>query len=149
MVMKKVISGGQTGVDRVGLEVAHELGIPTGGVALLGFRTESGPDLELKTKFGLTESHSSAYPPRTRDNVLGSDGTVLFGDLSSPGCRLTIRLCQQEERPFIINPDATRLRQWIIFYRVEVLNVAGNRLRTNPKASETARLVLTEVLKNE
>lgn len=45
--IQKIISGGQTGIDRIALEVAGELYVPTGGTAGKGFFTESGPDLTL------------------------------------------------------------------------------------------------------
>lgn len=43
MVFKKIISGGQTGVDRAALDVALELGIPGGGRCPKGRKAEDGP----------------------------------------------------------------------------------------------------------
>lgn len=63
-LVEKIISGGQTGADRGGLEAARTLGIPTGGTAPRGYLTETGPDESLR-EFGLTESKSSAYVVRT------------------------------------------------------------------------------------
>lgn len=67
--LHQIISGGQTGVDQLGLEVAKQLGIPTGGVAPKGYLTETGPDLTLRDHYGLREHESAHYSPRTRANI--------------------------------------------------------------------------------
>lgn len=145
-MVKKVISGGQSGVDRTGLEVAKALGIPTGGTAPKGYRVDGGNDPSLGKDFGLVESPYPTYPPRTEANVRDSDGTVLFGNMDSPGCKLTIKLCDKLEKPFLCNPLASELLEWLEDYGVEVLNVAGNRMRTNPGAAKQAQQVLKEAL---
>jgi len=123
----KIISGGQTGVDQIGLEMARRHGIPTGGTAPLGFRTENGSQSEYLKSFGLVESQSVFYPIRTQKNVADSDGTVIFGNLRSAGSRLTIKCCREEKKPYIENPNSVQLLQWIRNHNIQVLNVAGNR----------------------
>lgn len=123
--LERLVSGGQTGVDQLGLEVAWSLGIPTGGVAPKGYLTESGPDERLR-EYDLTENTSVKYAPRTHSNVSQSDGTLLLGEMTG-GTRLTLDLCQRENKPHIVNPTADELRQWLFEYRIKVLNVAGNR----------------------
>ena len=104
-----------------------------GGVtAPKGFRTDAGPQPEALRAFGLTEHESPAYPPRTRCNVCDSDATVLFGRLASPGCTLTIRFCHRYQKPYLENPSADELRRYVLVNSIAVLNVAGNRERTNP-----------------
>ena len=78
-MLKKIISGGQTGADQGGLEAAEKLSLSTGGKMPRGFKTEDGPDPKLASRFGLGELASAEYPPRTRYNVVDSDGTVIFG----------------------------------------------------------------------
>jgi hypothetical protein len=124
----KVISGGQTGVDRFGLEVARAVGIPTGGTAPKNYWTDTGSDKTLK-EYGVVEANVFGYPYRTEKNVENSDGTVLFGDLSSPGCQLTIKICRRLKKPYIENPTPEQLFQFILFYEIATLNVAGNRLK--------------------
>jgi len=121
----KIISGGQTGIDRMALEVARELGIPTGGSAPRDFMTEKGPDLSLAT-FGLVALLNKEYAARTRKNVLDGDGTVIYGDLIG-GTRLTLEFCRELEKPHIVNPRAEDLVDFIRAKRIKVLNVAGNR----------------------
>jgi len=122
----KVISGGQTGVDRIGLEVARSLCIETGGTAAKGFRTETGPDFSLKD-FGLVEHTDYHYPARTRQNVLDSDATVLFGDTTSHGSAETIKFCKALQKPYLRNPTVEELVAWLYEHKVQTLNVAGNR----------------------
>ncbi|KAL6067628.1 Molybdenum carrier, variant 4 [Balamuthia mandrillaris] len=62
----KIISGGQTGADRAGLEAGRLLGIATGGTAPSNFLTERGPDQTLKRLFGLTADGDLSYAARTR-----------------------------------------------------------------------------------
>lgn len=130
---KMVISGTQTGADRAGLDAAIACGIKTGGMIPKGCRTDEGNRPELLAQYGLIESTSASYPARTEANVLGSDGTVLFGNMHSPGCSLTLRLCVRHWKPYITNPDSPAvLSAWLRDRGINVLNVAGNRERTNP-----------------
>lgn len=135
----KVISGGQTGADRGGIDAAFELGVTTGGHAPQGWRTSRGPAPELQ-RFGLVQDMSAAYPPRTRLNVKNSDATVIIGSRpQSPGSVLTHSLCTKLLKPCkqIVLPEdytndqvleqAKYLAAWIRKKRVTVLNVAGNR----------------------
>jgi hypothetical protein len=128
---QQIISGGQTGADLGGLVGARRVGIATGGTAPKGYRTDAGPQPRVLQSFGLIEHASPAYPPRTAANVRASDGTVLFGNLDSPGCRLTLTLCERYGKPVLKNPVAGELRRWVLVNAIAVLNVAGNRERTN------------------
>lgn len=139
-MIAKIISGGQTGADQGGLAAGRLLGLETGGHAPRGWRTQDGSTPELAL-FGLTEDDSPAYPPRTRKNVANSDGTLFFGNSSSPGGRLTIRYCRELEKPYftVLWPDPGQVvdklpvfRAWLAAERIHVLNVAGNREHTNP-----------------
>lgn len=124
----KIISGGQTGVDQAALRAAREVGIATGGTAPQGYLTEDGPCLEL-VSFGLVEGSSPSLSSRTLRNVFDSDATVLFGDITSPGSRYTLRCCRvYHTRPVITNPDHWKLRRFVKKHDVKVLNVGGNRL---------------------
>ena len=130
----KIISGGQTGADLGGLVGAERVGIPTGGTAPKGFKTEKGPQPEvLAGGFGLTALPSGSYNKRTRLNVMNSDATVIFAtNAGSSGTKLTIKYCQQEHKPFVLidpkQPDAIEtLQGFAIAWKPNILNVAGNR----------------------
>jgi hypothetical protein len=122
----KVISGGQTGIDRIALEVAQSLGIKTGGTAPKDYKTENGADYSLK-EFGLVESDSPEYKVRTEENIKEADLTILYGNTSSPGSRLTKSLCKQYGKHCFENPTAGELYALLTQMKVQVVNVAGNR----------------------
>lgn len=140
-MVKKVISGGQTGIDQMGLEVAEELGIETGGCAPVEFFTEIGPCKRLETDFGLTEispheiremerlsGKTDRYTPRTFINARESDGTVYFSAVSNPpGAITTQNGCKTFHKPFILNPTIDELVLFIQENSICTLNVAGNR----------------------
>ena len=130
--MIRIISGGQTGVDRMALELAKEMGITTGGYAPKGYLTENGPDLSLK-EFGLEETETESYPYRTKKNLLLASGTILFGDINSRGSQLVIKYCTTRFHPFIINPTSGEIIDYINNLKElnkddnVILNIAGNR----------------------
>lgn len=138
--LRKIISGGQDGVDRGALEAARDFGVQTGGMAPAGFRTIRGPDLSLKELFGLDEHRSRAYQPRTEQNVVDADGTLIIASsLSSPGTALTLTYIAKHSKPhFVIGLKSDNVKaktqeavEWIKREAIEVLNVAGNHL--NPE----------------
>lgn len=140
----KVISGGQTGVDRYALEIARSIGLPTGGMAPKNYRTDDGNDYSLRD-FGVEECNIWGYPYRTEHNVKHSDLTALFGDVKSAGCKLTIKYCKMHGKPYLINPSSEMLRNYIILYGVNTLNVAGNREKSlSPEQQEKIKRTLKD-----
>lgn len=127
MTLKKVISGGQTGVDQIGLKCALDNGIKTGGYISKFFMTEDGNMPHLGELYNIIEIDSTNYPDRTKMNVTMSDGTVLFGNMSSAGSKLTINCAHQIHKSYICNPTDDQLIKFIEDNKIEILNVAGNR----------------------
>ncbi len=136
MRLNKVISGGQTGADRAGLECAKALGLATGGTAPKGYRTENGTDVSLKD-FGLTESVDTSYVPRTRANAKNSDVTLWFGKTTSPGYYCTKKACKDWGKVMIDNPSPDRAVELADTY--DSWNIAGNRESTNPTVVELVK----------
>jgi len=126
----KVISGGQTGADRGGLDAALSLGVPIGGHCPKGRRAEDGVIPEIYT---LTETASRGYLERTFMNVEDSGGTVVITKPKLDGGSLrTVQHCQALGIPWfhgrVIDPDLeTKLRVWLEKTNPRVLNVAGSR----------------------
>jgi len=148
MRLKKVISGGQTGVDQIGLKCALENGIETGGYISRFFLTENGSMPQLETLYNLVEIQSTSYPERTRMNVIHSDGTVLFGDMLSAGSKLTISLAKKNNKVYIRNPTADQLIKFVETYKIEILNVAGNRKsKLTPAIEHNINTILTTAFK--
>jgi hypothetical protein len=105
----RVISGGQTGVDRAALDWAIRNDVPHGGWCPKGRRAEDGT---IPEKYALEETASRGYADRTRRNVFSADATLILniGPLEG-GTRLTAEVCEQWQKPFlIIQLDATVAR---------------------------------------
>jgi predicted Rossmann-fold nucleotide-binding protein len=142
----KIISGGQTGVDRAALDVALELGIECGGFCPKGRKSEDGV---IPEKYPLTETTTDQYPERTELNVKTSDATlVLIDGEADRGTALTISLCKLLNKPCIVidlsKDEEHKLLEWIKENKINVLNIAGNResfsLRIERKAYKFLRL---------
>jgi len=144
--LRKIISGGQVGADRLGLEIGSKLGLETGGTAPAGWRVskregDAWVDAADPTlaDFGLSRSSARNYQARTLQNVKDSDATVIFaGNENSPGTKLTKKYAKQEGKPYIVNPSPEDLHKFVLAHGVEVLNVAGNREFTNSQTMQRA-----------
>jgi hypothetical protein len=117
--LRKIVSGGQTGADRGGLDAAVALGIPHGGWCPKGRRAEDGA---VPARYRLRETTSREYQPRTKANVRDSDGTVIFtsGHLEG-GSRFTSETALDTGKPVL------HLDHWLVAERIHTLNVAGSR----------------------
>ena len=149
-MITKIISGGQTGADQGGLAAGKELGIKTGGIAPPNFLTEDGVRINLlRDYYGLVEGQRdrTTYTNRTRRNILDSDGTVIFGDIKSPGSRATKNICESTGKPWIHNPGCLRFLKWVVDNSIGVLNVAGNRESKSKGIQEKVYKFLVTALK--
>lgn len=150
-LIKKIISGGQTGADRAGLEAAKLLKINTGGYCPKGYLTENGKDEMLK-KFKLKELNTYNYEIRTVKNVLASDGTLIFCKIDKnkkivgEGTILTYNTAVNNEKPVIVNPSATKFCEWLVKNDISILNVAGNRESQYPGIFEKVKSFLLKAL---
>lgn len=151
--VKKIISGGQTGADQGGLIAGKFMKIYTGGTAPNKYLTECGSNFDLRRIFGLCESEFSSYQPRTLNNIIDSDGTVLFGNDKSPGSKLTIKYCKEIKKPLykIKNPSDIENNKidfikWIMKENIQVLNVAGNRESVNKGITKKVFLFLMNTI---
>lgn len=138
----KIISGGQTGVDRGALDAAVALGLEHGGWCPRGRLAEDG---RIPRHYRLRETETSDYPERTERNVLDSDATLILcrGSLSG-GTELTRRLAKAHGRPCRVvdleeTPSVEPVRRWLAEHRVSVLNVAGPRESQSPGIATAAQ----------
>ena len=126
----RIVSGGQTGVDRAALDVALELQWPCGGWCPRGRKAEDGV---ISARYPLQQTSSSKYVQRTRWNVRDSDGTLIIavGPLTG-GTAYTQRCTEHQSKPLFV-VDLARSRaimpvvRWIESERIRTLNVAGPR----------------------
>lgn len=130
--VQKIISGGQTGVDRAALDVGLELGIPIGGYCPKGRRSEDGT---IPAQYPMIETSTADYGIRTEKNVIESDGTLVLnvGHVSS-GTAYTIKLAKRHKKPFLVVQLDTKqpktveeIRDWLGDNQIKILNVAGPR----------------------
>ena len=147
---EKIVSGGQTGVDRAALDAAKELGIETGGWVPEGRRAEDGKIPEEYTT--LVECDSANYATRTALNVRDSDGTMIIsrGELTG-GSLLTFQIAERHGRPVLhvdvgsnsLDEAADSVEEWLAGFECRVLNVAGPRASGDPEIYEITRELLT------
>ncbi|HEX9079974.1 MAG TPA: putative molybdenum carrier protein [Desulfuromonadaceae bacterium] len=148
--LEKVISGGQTGVDRAGLDAALGRGIPVGGSCPLGRRAEDGT---IPDAYPLTETRSRSYDVRTRMNVRAGDATLVLnsGELSG-GTLYTVVYAAKRNKPCLVvqlddaahaTPGA--VAEWLGTNAVRTLNIAGPREGKAPGIHLLARMFLEQV----
>ena len=152
MMISKIISGGQTGVDQAALDVAIALGIPHGGWIPKGRKTENGA---LPDKYRLKEMPTSSYTKRTNQNVIDSEGTLIIslGPLTR-GSELTHKTAMLHDRPCLHIDLGTlntlqvvkTVRSWIVHHGIGILNIAGPRASENPKTYDMTSKTLKAVL---
>jgi ATP phosphoribosyltransferase len=132
-----VISGGQTGVDQLGLVGASALGLAAFAIVPRGGRTEL-PDRPLRKDTALFdgatfELQSNSFRFRTWANVYLGDGTLIWDFHKGPGSEATREACRALGRPWLdvggVETDEIleRTTRWATRHRIRVLNVAGNR----------------------
>lgn len=144
-MFEKIVSGGQTGVDRAALDVALELGLPCGGWCPKGRTAEDGT---IAPCYPLRETPSDVYAQRTEWNVRDSDGTlVLTKGRPTEGTAFTIELAARFKKPCLVLdltdcPDAQSVHAWASRHAVRVLNVAGPRESRSPGLYEEAKRFL-------
>lgn len=155
MTLKKIVSGGQTGVDRAALDSALTLQFPCGGWVTWNRMAEDGVIAE---RYPLMPLPKGGYRQRTRLNVSDSDGTaILYNEVLKGGARLTRNLCALLKRPYILinaqeMPEplgaAEAVVKFIEEHRIATLNVAGPRASGWAEGYRYALAVVGVVISN-
>ncbi len=150
--LQKIISGGQTGVDRGALDAALKAGFPCGGWCPAGRWAEDGV---IPEAYPLREVPGGGYTERTLRNVLDSDGTLVihFGPLGG-GTALTVQECIRHGKPYCLidgsQVEATRgarlALEFIEADGIRVLNLAGPRRSSQPSAHAYTFDLVSKVL---
>ncbi len=147
--LARIVSGGQTGVDRAALDVASELSLPCGGWCPAGRRAEDGC---IDARYPLQETPTDQYTQRTEWNVRDSDATLIIADGALTGGTLFTKRCAKRlDKPlWICDPADTvepaKFRMWLRDHRIETLNVAGPRESHRPGIHARAKMMLGKLL---
>lgn len=155
MALEKIVSGGQTGVDRGALDAALEKGFPCGGWCPPGRLSETGT---IPGHYPLTPLSEGGYRDRTLRNIMDSDGTAIiyFGEIEG-GTEATLRFCIRHRMPYklldaeLVDPNqaAEALADFVERWGIKALNVAGPRASKVPEAETYARAVIAALLSLE
>ncbi len=166
MVILKILSGGQTGADRGGLEAALRCGVPHGGWCPKGRKAEDG---RIPARYTLSETDTEDYPQRTERNVLNSDATLVFTrGAPAGGSLLTLELARRYGKPWYAVDLARGSREehvagivsWLQGKAEDaegiscgrppqncVLNVAGSRESETPGIETTVTALMSMVIR--
>jgi hypothetical protein len=145
----KIISGGQTGVDRAALDIALEHGIESGGWCPAGRLDEFG---RIPDRYPVKELENGGFTERTLRNVKDSDGTVIiYPGKVRGGTEQTVRFCVEQRRPHQLidasNVSSEKAAQLIADFvrenKIDTLNVAGPRASEWPDGYHYASQALT------
>jgi hypothetical protein len=152
VTLTKIVSGGQTGVDRGALDAALAAGFACGGWCPADRSAEDGP---IPQQYPLTPLPGGGYRERTRRNVVDSDGTaILFYGSLTGGTKLTRDICVREKKPFVVldakqsteSHAADAIVHFLKENEIAVLNVAGPRLSGWPEGHGFALRVIGKVI---
>src|SRR6267378_7158553 len=149
----KIISGGQTGVDRGALDAALALKVECGGWCPAERFAEDG---KIPKHYPVVELKDAGYAERTARNVADSDGTLVISN-GEPmgGTRETIDRCVEMDKPHLIidhakiptNEIVELVLRFVGDHHIRLLNVAGPRASQWPEGHKIAEQILSNVLR--
>ena len=147
-MIKKIISGGQTGAERAALDIAVELGIPHGGRVRKGRLAGDGP---LPDRYQLREMQTDSCPAQAERNVIDADGTLIIcqGSLAG-GAGCSRKAAMKYGRPWFqiiahragVHMTSLMVTNWIYKHKIEILNVTGSRARSDPTIYSYVSMIL-------
>jgi hypothetical protein len=152
--LTRIVSGGQSGVDRAALDFAVARGIPYGGWCPKGGWAEDFPDPPgLLSRYpGLRETPSSDTRKRTEWNVRDSDATLVLtrSDANSPGTSFAVSSAESHAKPHLVididSPDAADgIRAWLGDHpAIRTLSIGGPRESEAPGIYRAALSLLEQ-----
>lgn len=148
-LLRRIISGGQTGVDRGALNAALAKGLLHGGWCPRGRRAEDG---RIPDRYALRETESRRYAARTEQNVRDCDATlILCRGAMEGGTKLTRLLAARHDKPCLVidlvqEPRPDEVLSWLHANQVETLNVAGPRESTCPGIAAQAEQFIARLI---
>jgi hypothetical protein len=153
IVCQKIISGGQTGVDRGALDACLDLSFNCGGWCPAGRLAEDGA---IDKKYPLRETEENEYSARTIKNIEEADGTLIIAPENfSGGTLFTYEIAKKKGKPVLVitpNPADNSLKisaiiEWLVSHSIKILNVAGPRESQWPGAWSKSKQLISQLLK--
>jgi len=148
-MINKIISGGQTGVDRAALDVALELGIPCGGWCPVGRHAEDGP---IAARYPLQETTDVDHTVRTEFNTRDSDACLIInrGALHG-GTAYAMEMARHLQKPVLLAdvdspPPLSEISHWLECNKVKVLHIGGPRESSRPGIYAQAQSLIRALL---
>jgi hypothetical protein len=155
MTLKKIVSGGQTGVDRGALDAGLNKGFPVGGWCPAGRTAEDG---RIPDRYPLLELPGAGYRQRTKRNVVDSDGTlIIYFDRLFGGTEATLGFCMKAHKPYLlidatavsVNRATRKVLGFLVDTNVARLNVAGPRASDASTAHGYTESLLMRVIEQQ
>jgi len=147
ILCQKIISGGQTGVDRGTLDACLALNFPCGGWCPAGRRAEDGI---IPAKYPLKQTREADYATRTMRNIQDSDATLIIHDGPlAGGTKLTYDYIQEIKKSvLLVEPDISTdlILEWLGLNKILILNVAGPRESEWPGAEKKAYGLISKLI---
>ena len=153
MTQFRIVSGGQTGVDRATLDAALQFNIDCGGWCPEGRKAEDG---KIPSHYPVVVLPDADYLIRTRQNVIDSDGTlIIYFDTLSGGTEKTLQFCLDQNKPHLlinatnlsIEQAGIQIQEFVSNNTINILNIAGPRTSTEPLAYDYTLQAITYYLK--
>ncbi len=152
----RIVSGGQSGVDRAALDVAASRGLDLGGWCPRGGWAEDFPDPPgvLEKYPQMTETPGNDPSQRTRWNVRDADATLILVTTEigvSAGSDFTLACALALAKPHLVidlraGDALSAAREWVSRIAPATLNVAGPRESEAPGVYRAARRFLETLL---
>lgn len=156
--VEKIISGGQTGVDRAALDFAIDSAISHGGACPKGRFAEDGVLLDKYHLYEVGNNEddlSTNYAMRTVENIMQADGTLIVVPIYpmpigwSDGTVMTINKAKELNKPYFIfqiaHSDIDSIRDWLRINNVKMLNIAGPRESNFPGIYQNTFSLLKQI----
>jgi hypothetical protein len=114
----KIISNGTSGVSKIGLAVGSKLKLATGGVATASAVVDG---------YEMDRHNNDNIPETVRKNVTNSDATIVFGKHDSVAVKVAQEAAEAANKPFLVNPTAEDIKDFLKDNNISVLNISGDR----------------------
>ncbi|MDJ0819025.1 MAG: putative molybdenum carrier protein [Desulfobacterales bacterium] len=132
-MIKKIISGGKSGVEIAALDAAIRLEIPHEGWCYRNRKTDTGV---LPSHYNVKEIENPSYFERLEKNIIDSDGTVVLTYGQMPvGSKAVRNLADGHNKPLLnvnlgthsLDDTVSLIREWMAKHEIETIFFTGSK----------------------